>query len=54
MRCPKCDGLMYIEHIADFFILFQAWKCINCGAMFDETILDNHEKSVVGEAVSHR
>ncbi len=46
MKCQKCQGLMYIERISDFFIIFKAWKCINCGAIIDQTILDNRKKSL--------
>ncbi|HLG21919.1 MAG TPA: hypothetical protein VI382_03830 [Candidatus Manganitrophaceae bacterium] len=45
MKCPKCEGLMYLERLSDFFIIFHAWKCINCGALMDKTILDNQKKS---------
>ncbi|MBI3802835.1 MAG: hypothetical protein HY282_03645 [Nitrospirae bacterium] len=45
MKCPKCDGLMYLERLSDFFIVFHAWKCINCGALMDKTIIDNQKKS---------
>jgi transposase-like protein len=41
MKCPKCEGLMYVERFADYFMTFQAWKCINCGVILDETILLN-------------
>jgi ribosomal protein L37AE/L43A len=46
MKCPKCEGLMYLERLSDFFIIFHAWKCINCGALMDKTILDNQKKSL--------
>ncbi len=36
---------MYLERLSDFFIVFHAWKCINCGALMDKTILDNQKKS---------
>jgi ribosomal protein L37AE/L43A len=58
MKCPKCEGLMYLERLSDFFIIFHAWKCINCGALMDKTILDNQKKSLpflepVGSAQSN-
>jgi len=49
MKCPKCAGLMYGEKLSDFFVTFHVWKCINCGALMDETILDNHRKSAPSE-----
>lgn len=47
MKCPKCAGLMFVERFADYFLTFHAWKCINCGAIMDETILSN--KNTQGE-----
>lgn len=41
MRCPKCTGLMFVEWFADYYLTFHAWKCINCGAIMDQTILSN-------------
>ncbi len=46
MKCPKCSGLMYLERLSDFFVIFNVWKCINCGAVMDKTILDNRRKSL--------
>ena len=41
MNCPKCHGLMYGERVSDFSLTFYAWKCVNCGAVIDQTILMN-------------
>lgn len=46
MKCPKCSGLMYLERLSDFFVIFNVWKCINCGALMDKTIMDNRKKSL--------
>ncbi len=46
MQCPKCKGLMYRERMTDFFIIFHAYKCINCGALVDATILTNRQRSI--------
>lgn len=46
MKCPKCSGLMYIERLSDFFVVFHVWKCINCGALIDKTILNNQKKNL--------
>jgi hypothetical protein len=39
-----------LERFSDFFLIFYAWKCINCGAMIDRTIANNRRKSV-GEKI---
>ena len=46
MECPKCQGLMDLERFSDFFLVFYAWKCINCGAIVDKTIAANRRKSL--------
>jgi ribosomal protein L37AE/L43A len=46
MECPKCKGLMMLERFSDFFLIFYAWKCINCGAIIDRTISANRRKSL--------
>lgn len=45
MECPKCKGLMMLERFSDFFLIFYAWKCINCGSIIDRTISMNRRKS---------
>ena len=46
MECPKCKGLMMLERFSDFFLIFYAWKCINCGSIIDRTISMNRKKSL--------
>jgi len=46
MGCPKCKGLMMLERFSDFFRIFYAWKCINCGALIDRTISNNRQQSI--------
>ena len=50
MDCPKCQGLMQLERFSDFFLVFYAWKCINCGAVIDRTIANNRRKSLAAKA----
>jgi hypothetical protein len=46
MECVKCSGLMSLERFSDFFLVFYAWKCLNCGAVIDRTIANNRRKSL--------
>jgi hypothetical protein len=46
MECPKCKGFMELERFSDFFLVFYAWKCFNCGAVIDRTIAENRRKSL--------
>jgi hypothetical protein len=43
MNCRRCKGLMTLERFSDFFLVFYAWKCINCGAIVDQTIIENQK-----------
>jgi hypothetical protein len=51
MECPKCRGLMQLERMSDFFLVFYAWKCINCGALIDKTIANNRRKSLLSKSL---
>jgi hypothetical protein len=46
MECPKCRGLMALDRFSDFFLVFYAWKCLNCRAVIDKTIATNRRKSL--------
>lgn len=57
MECPKCQGTMLLERFSDFFLVFYAWKCLNCGAIIDRTISKNRRNSLTAqeaEAISTR
>jgi len=41
MKCPKCNGFMVRERFTDYSVAFYAWRCINCGTIIDNTILEN-------------
>jgi len=45
MECPKCNGMLRLERLSDFFFAFYTWNCINCGAIIDRTISHNRRKS---------
>jgi hypothetical protein len=38
--------MMTLERFSDFFLIFYAWKCINCGAIIDQTISSNQQRSL--------
>ncbi len=49
MECPKCKGTMLLERFSDFFLVFYAWKCLNCGGIIDRTISKNRRKSLAAK-----
>ena len=40
---------MMLERFSDFFLVFYAWKCINCGAIIDRTISNNRRISLAAK-----
>jgi hypothetical protein len=41
---------MMLERFSDFFLVFYAWKCVNCGAVIDRTIAHNRRNSLAAKA----
>lgn len=39
-----------MERFSDFFLVFYAWKCVNCGAVIDKTIANNRRNSLLAKA----
>jgi len=42
---------MELERFSDFFLIFYAWKCFNCGAIIDRTIAENRRNSLQAKTV---
>ncbi|MBI3810645.1 MAG: hypothetical protein HY283_00330 [Nitrospirae bacterium] len=47
-QCPRCGGLMVIEHCFDFMddtghLDFPAQRCVQCGELVDPVILHNRQ-----------
>jgi hypothetical protein len=45
VECPKCQGLMVRERFSDSAVSFDAWKCVNCGAILDPVIIQNRRSN---------
>ena len=41
MKCYRCGGNMIYEKFYGHDDPFWGWKCIFCGEVFDQTILEN-------------
>jgi len=43
MRCKRCGGMMVYEKFYDYneSDCFWGWRCINCGKVIDEVIIEN-------------
>ncbi len=41
MKCPRCRGAMSYEKFYSSHESFFGWRCINCGDIVDQVILEN-------------
>ncbi len=46
MKCKRCDGAMAREKFYGPGEPFWGWRCIQCGEIFDLTILTNRAKTI--------
>jgi hypothetical protein len=44
MRCDKCGGIMSYEKFYGPSDEYDGWRCISCGEIVDEVILNNRRK----------
>jgi len=47
MRCPRCNGQMSFEKFYALQGVYSGWRCIFCGEIVDQTILENRSKSPI-------
>ena len=41
MKCNRCSGAIIPERFYGYEAIFEGWKCIACGEVFDEVVLRN-------------
>jgi len=41
MKCIKCGGVMVLEKFYGASEVFFGWRCITCGEIVDQVILEN-------------
>ena len=41
MKCPRCSGVMSYEKFYSSNESLFGWRCINCGDIVDQVILEN-------------
>ena len=44
MKCFRCDGFMVFERFSRGIDYFLGWRCITCGEIIDETIVENRRR----------
>jgi len=41
MKCLRCGGIMVLEKFYGTSEVFLGWRCITCGDIVDQVILEN-------------
>ncbi len=54
MRCHRCNSNMIYEKFYGFQEDFWGWRCIFCGEIIDQVILENRLSSRAGPATNAR
>ena len=44
MKCNRCSGVIIPERVYGYEAIFEGWKCVSCGEVFDELVLRNRER----------
>jgi hypothetical protein len=48
MRCPRCNNGMIYDKFYGHFDSFWGWKCLICGELVDQVVLENRELMRMG------
>ena len=43
MKCDRCSGMMIHEEFFDTNGPFLSWRCLICGEVVDQTIMENRD-----------
>ena len=58
MPCNRCGGWMTPDQFTDLLnsseLLFDGWRCVNCGEVVDRLVLQNRENPELACAVTKR
>ncbi len=46
MKCNRCGSVMVYDKFYGFEEHFWGWRCILCGEVFDQMVLDNRKDAV--------
>ena len=54
MKCLRCNSVMIYDKFYGHFEYFWGWKCVICGEIVDQVILDNRELVRMGRLPNTR
>ena len=46
MKCHRCGSKMVYEKFYGYYENFSGWRCILCGEILDQVILENRQERV--------
>ncbi len=49
MKCLRCSGAMIYDKFYGLCEYFWGWRCVTCGEIVDEVILENRELIRMGQ-----
>ena len=54
MKCLRCNSIMIYDKFYGLQDFFWGWKCVICGEIVDQVILENRELVRVGRVLNTR
>ena len=54
MKCPRCNNGMIYDKFYGHYESYWGWKCVICGELVDQVILENRELVRMGRLPNTR
>ena len=54
MKCLRCNSIMVYDKFYGLQEYFWGWKCVSCGEIVDEVILENRQLARMGRVLNIR
>ena len=54
MNCPRCNNVMIQDKFYGHYDSYWGWKCVICGELIDQVILENRRLIKMGQVPNTR
>ena len=54
MKCLRCSGVMIYDKFYGLYEYFWGWKCVICGEIVDQVIMENRQSMRMGRVPNTR
>lgn len=54
MKCHRCGSVMVYEKFYGLDAQFSGWRCVLCGEIIDQVILENRQTGTTGQTGERR